>query len=144
MKTLLALPILLALGSASALPGIPSYAQPYKSWTKLNSKPIPRRSADPHDGRKNVFASKLPPRGSSRYPVGTVIVKEGFRPGKRYVGLIAVMRKVKATGANNGWVMIEWTRNSAKSRFTELARGQVCYSCHVGAKKTDYVFTRRR
>ena len=54
------------------------------------------------------------------------------------------MRKVKATGPNNGWVMIEWVRSSANARFTEIARGQICYSCHVGAKKTDYVFTKRR
>jgi hypothetical protein len=134
----------LALGAATPLPGIPSYAQPYKSWTTLNSTPIPRRSADAHDGTKNVYASKLPRRGSTRYPAGTVIVKEGFRPGKRFVGLIAVMRKVKATAPNNGWVMIERVRRSRNARFTEIARGQVCYSCHVGAKKTDYVFTKRR
>jgi hypothetical protein len=144
VKALVALPLVLALGAATPLPGIPRYAQPYKSWTKLNAKPIPRRSADAHDGTKNVYASKLPPRGSTRYPVGSVIVKEGFRPGKRFVGLIAVMRKVKATGLNNGWVMIEWVRSSANARFTEIARGQICYSCHVGAKKTDYVFTKRR
>jgi hypothetical protein len=54
------------------------------------------------------------------------------------------MRKVKATGPNNGWVMVEWTRAAANARFAELARGQVCYSCHVGARKTDYVFTKRR
>jgi len=144
VKALLALPLVLAVGAAAPLPGIPSYAQPYKTWTKLNSKPIPRRAADAHDGTKNVYASKLPRSGSTRYPVGTVIVKEGFRPGKRYVGLIAVMRKVKATGPNNGWVMIEWTRGSANARFTEIARGQICYSCHVGAKRTDYVFTKRR
>jgi hypothetical protein len=143
VKVLVALPLVLALGAATPLPGIPSYAQPYKSWTKLNSKPIPRRTADAHDGTKNVYASNLP-RGSTRYPVGTVIVKEGFRPGKRFVGLIAVMRKVKATGPNNGWVMIEWVRSSANARFAEIARGQVCYSCHIGARKTDYVFTKRR
>jgi len=37
--------------------------------------------------------------------------------------------------------MIEWTRTAARGRFAEAARGQVCYGCHVGAKKNDYVFT---
>lgn len=143
MKSLLAVPVVLALGAAAPLPGIPSYAQPYKSWTKLNSKPIPRRAADPHPGIKNVYASKLPSRGSTRYPVGTVIVKEGRARAGSFVSLIAIMRKTKAR-AHNGWVMIEWTRSSANARFSEIARGQVCYSCHVGAKRTDYVFTKRR
>jgi hypothetical protein len=40
--------------------------------------------------------------------------------------------------------MIEWTRSSGRARFSELARGQVCTSCHVQARKTDYVFTKRR
>ncbi len=129
--------------AAAPLPGIPSYAQGYTSWTRLNARPLPLRSPDPHAGVKNVYASKLPPRGSSRYPGGTVIVKEARRPGKRFVGLIAVMRKTAAR-QHNGWVMIEWTRPTATARFTEIARGQVCYSCHVGARSTDYVFTRRR
>jgi Cytochrome P460 len=130
--------------AAGPLPGLPSYTAGYKSWTKLNRRPLPRRAADPHDGTKNVYASKLPPRGSSRYPVGTVIVKEAFRSGQRAPYLIAVMRKVRGVRANNGWVMIEWTRRSAGSRFSEQARGQVCYGCHVGARRTDYVFTKRR
>jgi hypothetical protein len=89
----------LAAGSAAALPGLPQFAQGYTRWTKLNAKPIPPRANDPHRSTKNVYVSKLPNKG--RYPVGTVIVKEG---------------------RNNGFV---------------------CYSCHVGAKKTDYVFTKR-
>jgi hypothetical protein len=143
LRVLVALPLAVAIGgSAATVPGIPGYAQNYKRWTKLNAKPIPPRANDPHRSTKNVYASKLRRRGTSRYPVGTVIVKEGRNRG--FVSLIAVMRKVKATGPNNGWVMIEWTQQSAGARFSELARGQVCYSCHVGAKKTDYVFTKRR
>lgn len=130
---------------AKPLPGLPRYTAGYRSWTKLNRRPVPpRASGDAHSGTKNVYASKLPPRGSSRYPYGTIIVKEASRPGKRFLGLIAVMRKVRgASPRNNDWVMIEWTRSSARARFSELARGQVCYSCHVGARRTDYVWTKR-
>ena len=53
------------------------------------------------------------------------------------------MRKL-ATGPHNGWQMIEWTRPSGRARFSQLARGQVCTSCHSQARKTDYVFTKRR
>jgi hypothetical protein len=136
--------LILAAGSAAPLPGIPQYAQGYTNWTKLNRAPIPKRASDPHFSIKNVYASKLPRRGSNRYPVGTVIVKEGRERLGARVTLIALMRKLRATGPNNGWVMIEWGRRSGGSRFTEIARGQVCYSCHVGARRTDYVFTRRR
>ena len=142
MRFLLTLSLVLAVGGASPLPGLPSYTAGYTSWTKLNSKPIPRRAVDAHSSIKNVYASKLPRAG--RYPVGTVIVKEGRQRAGAPVTLIAVMRKLRATGLHNGWQMIEWTRPSRTARFTELARGSICTSCHFRARKTDYVFTKRR
>lgn len=54
------------------------------------------------------------------------------------------MRKRAGVKANNGWEMIEWSRPSPTARFTVLAQGALCFSCHVQAKKTDYVFTQRR
>jgi hypothetical protein len=38
VKALLALPLVAALGAATPLPGIPTYAQGYKSWTKLGDR----------------------------------------------------------------------------------------------------------
>jgi hypothetical protein len=134
----------LTLAGAKPLPGLPTYTAGYTQWTKLNATPIPpRRSGDAHLGTKNVYASKLPPRGSTRYPVGTVIVKDIRRPGARFVGVVAAMRKLAGVKANNGWQMIEWSRPSATSRFTVLAQGQLCFSCHMQVKSRDYVFTRR-
>jgi hypothetical protein len=139
LRALAALPLVVAVGgSAAALPGIPSYAQPYRTWTKLNSKPIPPRAVDPHRSTKNVYVSRLPRNG--RYPLGTIVVKEGRNRG--FVSLIAVMRKTRAR-AHNGWVMIEWTRPTRTARFAELARGSICTSCHLRARRTDYVFTKR-
>jgi Cytochrome P460 len=127
---------------AKPLPGLPTYTAGYRSWTKINRKPIPRRRNDPHDSVKNVYASKA--KRGARYPYGTVIVKEGLQPGTRFVKLLAVMRKLRgASPRNNDWQMVEWTRASADERFGQIASGGVCYSCHVGAKKTDYVFTQR-
>ncbi|HJV29356.1 MAG TPA: cytochrome P460 family protein [Gaiellaceae bacterium] len=142
MRALLALPLVAALAGASPLPGLPRYTAGYTGWTKLNSKPIPPRPVDAHRSVKNVYASKVPRAG--RYPVGTVIVKEGRQRSGAPVTLIAVMRKLRVTGPHNGWQMIEWTRPSGNARFTELARGSVCTSCHFRARKTDYVFTKRR
>jgi hypothetical protein len=139
MRALLALPLVAVLAGASPLPGLPSYTAGYATWTKLNSRPIPPRANDPHRSTKNVYVSRLPRNG--RYPVGTVVVKEGRNGG--FVSLIAVMRKTKAR-AHNGWTMIEWTRPTRTARFSELARGQVCTSCHFQARRTDYVFTKRR
>jgi hypothetical protein len=135
----------LTLAGAKPLPGLPAYTAGYTQWTKLNATPIPpRRSGDAHLGTKNVYASKLPPRGSTRYPVGTVIVKDIRRPGAKFVGVVAAMRKLAGVRANNGWQMIEWSRPTAGSRFTVLAQGQLCFSCHMQVKSRDYVFTRRR
>jgi hypothetical protein len=135
----------LTLSGAKPLPGLPTYTTGYTRWTKLNATPIPpRRSGDAHLGTKNVYASKLPPRGSTRYPVGTVIVKDIRRPGAKFVGVVAAMRKLAGVKTNHGWQMIEWSRPSARSRFTVLAQGQLCFSCHMQVKSRDYVFTRRR
>jgi Cytochrome P460 len=126
---------------AKPLPGLPAYTAGYKGWTKLNRRPIPPRRNDPHNSTKNVYASKA--KRGTRYPYGTVILKEGTQPGTRFVKLIAVMRKLRgASPRNNDWLMVEWARSSP-GRFTQIASGAVCYSCHVGAKKNDYVFTKR-
>ena len=128
--------------TARPLPGLPAWTAGYKTWFKINRRPIPPRAADAHTGTKNVYASKRI-RGR-RYPYGTVIVKEITRPGSGFVDVIAAMRKVRGfSPRNNDWQMIEWTRSSRSSRFGILAKGSICYSCHVGAKANDYVFTKR-
>jgi hypothetical protein len=123
------------------LPGLPAYTAGYTSWFKLNRRPIPPRpSGDAHFGTKNVYASRRIRGG--RYPVGTVIVKEVRRGG--VVAVVAVMRKRKGfSPRNNDWQMIEYVRSSPRFRFGILAQGQICYSCHVQAKRNDFVFTRR-
>jgi hypothetical protein len=129
-------------GTSKPLPGLPAWTDGYRTWTKINRRPIPPRANDPHHSVKNVYASKA--KRGARYPLGTVIVKEGLQPQKKWVRLMAVMRKVRgASPRNNDWVMREWTRSSPGGRFTETASGTVCYSCHVGAKRNDYVFTKR-
>jgi hypothetical protein len=143
---LLALALLVGASSAAApkpLPGLPSYTAGYTGWFKLNAKPIgPRRTGDAHLGTKNVYSNRR--KVGTRYPAGTIVVKEAMRPGKRFIGLIAVMRKIRGFNTrNNDWEMVEYVRSSPTSRFARIASGSVCYSCHVGAKTNDYVFTKR-
>jgi Cytochrome P460 len=124
-----------------APPGVPNFVAGYRSWTKLNDAPIPPRDSDPHFGTKDVFASRER-LANGRFPIGTVVVKEATRPGADFVGLIATMRKERrADPEHNDWVFVEYTREAAGARFGEQAAGAVCWSCHVGALESDYVFT---
>ena len=128
----------------AALPGLPKRIAGYEAWTKLNDAPLPPRDSDPHLGTKEVYASKEM-RANGRFPNGTIIVKEGIRPGKDFIGLIAIMRKERgADPAHNDWLFVEYTRDKKNAAFSELASGAVCYGCHIGAESADYVWTLAR
>jgi hypothetical protein len=127
---------------ARALPGLPAYTAGFERWLKLNRRPIPPRRSDAHRGTKNVYVSRRSVR--NRYPYGTVVVKAIRRPGESYVSVIAVMRKVRrANPRHNDWVMIEYGRSGSRGRFAAFASGAICTSCHIQARRRDYVFTRR-
>ena len=124
-----------------APPGVPGFVAGYRGWTKLNDAPIPPRDADPHNGTKNVYASREQ-QANGRYPAGTIVVKDAVRPGTDFVGLIAIMRKEPgADPAHRNWVFVEYTRDARDEPFQEVASGAVCWSCHMGALENDYVFT---
>ena len=118
--------------------GLPSYTDGWQKWPRINKKPFrdtgPLSSA--HSGVKNVYASKR--KAGSKFPNGTVIVKTIVKPGTKYVGQFATMRKV-----NGRWRFIEYERSSATERYSLLAQGSLCQSCHMMAKSNDYVFTKR-
>lgn len=120
--------------AATTANGLPSYTNGYSKWSKLNRKPI-KGGSPAHSGVKNVYASKR--RVGTRFPAGTVVVKTIARPGDKAAmpGQVAVMRK-----ADGRWSFVEYQLSGA--RYTILAQGQLCVSCHVQAKRTDYVFTR--
>jgi hypothetical protein len=115
--------------------GLPSYTNGYLGWQKLNRRPITGGSAA-HSGTKNVYVSKR--KAGRRYPNGAVIVKTIARPGDRKArpSQVAVMRRV-----DGRWRFVEYELSG--SRYTVLAQGQLCVSCHMQAKSSDYVFTKR-
>jgi hypothetical protein len=128
--------------AAEALPGLPAELAGYEGWRKLNDAPLPRRASDPHDGTKDVFASR-PAGADGTFPDGAIVVKEATRPDADFVGLVAMMRKERGSNPEHAdWVMVEWVRDGPDEPFRELASGAVCTSCHVQARATDYVFTR--
>ena len=135
---------MLAELSATALliaaPGLPSYVNGYAAWPKLNAKPV-HGGSSAHQGAKNVYASKR--KTGARYPVGTIVVKTASPPGKKWLSLVATMRKIKGP-ANGGWRWEEFTRAAPSARFTKVGFPESgCAACHAQAKKNDYVVTRR-
>ena len=134
----LAASVLVVVASAQTQRGLPAYTNGWQKWPRLNAKPF--RSTGPlssaHSGLKNVYASKR--KVGARYPNGTVVVKTIVKPGTRFVGQFAVMRKV-----NGRWQFVEYERSSPRARYTVLAQGQLCQSCHAQARANDYVFTKR-
>ena len=132
-----------------ALPGLPNDVAGYTQWLKLNAEPIPPApDGDPHNGTKNVHVNQtrdtIAPNGTQQfpYPDGSIVVKEATRPGKDYIGLIAIMRKkAGADPDHNDWQFIEYVRNAPDAEFRVIAEGRSCWGCHAQAKDIDYVFT---
>jgi hypothetical protein len=127
--------VVVALAATSAN-GLPAYTNGYQKWPRINKKPFtstgPLSSA--HTGVKNVYASKRKVR--SRYPNKTVIVKTIQPAGRKgKPRQVAVMRKVAGK-----WRFVEYQLSG--SRYTVLASGRLCQSCHVRARSNDYVFTK--
>lgn len=125
------------MAATTQAPGLPSYTKGYQKWPKLNRKPFTKCGPPcAHSGVKNVYASKR--KVGKKYPNGTVVVKSIKQRGDKPAlpSQVAVMRKVKGR-----WQFVEYTLSG--SRYSILARGSLCTSCHVMAKSNDYVFTKR-
>ena len=135
--------------AAVALPGLPADVAGYTQWLKLNADPIPPvPGGDPHNGTKNVYVNQtrdtIAPNGTQQfpYPDGSIVVKDAIRPGKDYIGLIAIMRKKDGVNPDhNNWEFIEYVRNAADAEFRVIAKDGVCWGCHARVKDIDYVFT---
>ena len=132
----------------AALPGLPDDIAGYNQWLKLNAQPIPPApGGDPHNGTKNVYVNqtreKIAPNGQQQfpYPDGTIVVKEATRPGKDFIGLVAVMWKEAGKHPDAGdWRFEEFLRGAPDAEFRLAFEGRVCTGCHSGAAATDFVF----
>ena len=132
-----------------ALPGLPDDVAGYTQWLKLNAEPIPPQGGgDPHNGTKNVYVNQtrdtIAPNGTQQfpYPDGSIVVKDATRPGKDYIGLIAIMRKKAGTDPDhNDWEFTEYLRDAPDAEFSLKFQGQICWGCHAQVEDIDYVFT---
>ena len=134
---------------AARLPGLPEDVAGYTQWLKLNAEPIPPAGGgDPHNGTKNVYVNQaretIAPNGEQQfpYPNGSIVIKEASRPGKDFIGLIAIMRKKDGVDPDhNDWEFIEYVRNAQDTDFSVIAEGRICWGCHTRVEDIDYVFT---
>ena len=134
---------------AVPLPGLPDDVAGYTQWLKLNAEPIPPApGGDPHNGTKNVYVNKtrdvIAPNGTQQfpYPDGSIVIKEATRPGKDYIGLIAIMRKKAGVDPeHNDWEFTEYLRDAPDAAFSLEFQGGICWGCHARVEDIDYVFT---
>ena len=84
---------------------------------------------------KNVYASKK--KVGKKYPNGTVIVKTIVEPGTKYVGQVAVMRKV-----DGRWRFVEYELSSPGATPSSR-RDSSASTATWQARANDYVFTKR-
>jgi hypothetical protein len=115
-------------------PGLPTIVAGYDRWTQVAKV---SDTGGPHAGQgKVVYAN---PKAAAAWkartvlPVGSVVVKtagSGVAPT-----LVEIMNKTKA-----GWQYEEYTPKNGK--YTLLATGNLCSSCHGGVKVKDFLFTR--
>jgi hypothetical protein len=133
----LAASVVVVASARTSANGLPAYTNGWQKWPRINEKPFTSKGplSSAHTGVKNVYASKR--KVGSKYPNGTVIVKTIVKRGTKYVGQFATMRKV-----NGRWQFVEYERSSATARYSLLAQGSLCQSCHVMAKSNDFVFTK--
>lgn len=108
----------------------------------MNVAPIPRRDADPHPGRKNVYACNVQladlENGRRPFADGTIIVKESTKENADYPWLIATARK-----EHGEWQWDEYTRNFADEDFLHtLGPESICTDCHGQVRAADWIFTR--
>lgn len=135
----------------------------YKSWTKVNAKPV-RMEPAPAEQCASPFPSQQPSPHLQKYlyvyvnaigkeamtkqktphfPVGTVIVKEKLtKPDSREPELMTVMvRHEKGYNPDNGdWEYLVF--NGKGTKVTAQGKLEKCQSCHSksGPGTTDYVF----
>lgn len=131
--------LLLALGVAAGLNGVPAKYAEYARWEVVAGKGLP--AGGPHAGQpKVVYANPAAARewkGGKALPLGSIVVKTTGPAGAPT--LIAVMEK-----RAEGWYYEEYLPEAGKYalKFGGPGKQQLCAGCHTGAKAKDYLFTR--
>lgn len=107
-------------------------ADDYRGWARAPGYPERRASAAPHGGEVDLFVNDvveeaLAGPGVDTWPVGSLIVKDGFDGGA--LSLVAAMEK-----RADGWYWAEW---DAAGASLYSGKPGLCVNCH--ASGADYV-----
>ena len=114
----------------------------YKTWTKVNPKPIKGHSKWVNiyvdDAAKDIYLSA----SGATFPVCARIVKTVLIDADSdTVTLLSVMIKMPPgyDPEHNDWYWGEYNKNGDVAGMTGAV--QVCFACHHGAAAADYVFS---
>ena len=131
----------------------------YGAWMQVNATPITgdetgMLGSTVHGGEtgfRNVFVNSIGEPVSTGaadlpYPVGTIVVKETFRPADgqpgRLAGVTVMVKRDAGYDPDHGdW---EYLNLSAGLRIRSAGALRACYECHIAATASDYIFTDRR
>ncbi len=137
----------------------------FHDWHSMAAVAPPNAPTGPHAlGPMTLYIKRLPPKGSTAFPAGTLIVKETQEPDvtkRQTFGLAKRGGEYNVNGAK-GWEWFQFTNRTDGSVFqrwrglgpppVDVAGGdgdctgyggdpEVCNGCHKAAASNDYVFT---
>lgn len=73
----------------------------------------------------------------TRYPAGSLLIKENFNIRKKLVGVTAMLKLPHYDSADRNWVMAAYSPQGNPLAFGKVGS---CIQCHMVAQKQDFVF----
>ena len=141
-------------GPISASSGAPAFARDFQGFESWESFALPGTNADVLDGgsvhtggARTLYLKERPPKGSSEFPIGTVIVKAGTfntfamhkRGGTYNTKGARGWEWVELEKTNDGQIVIVWQGLGppAGERYGDI--DVTCNDCHSAAIENDSV-----
>lgn len=134
-----------------------AFASSFDGFPKWTSFPLGNvaPTTNEMDGPRTIFINKLPPKCSTEFPVGTIIVKRIEIGGPTTWQTFAMVKRgggFNALGAN-GWEWFEITvaddltadvawrgvAPPSTAGYGGGTKGGICNTCHMGFDTNDYV-----
>jgi hypothetical protein len=113
------------------------HAENYRSWQRAPGFEARRDSSAPHGGASEIFLNPIMAdavaAGATTWPVGSLIVKDGYEGLESDAShdLVAAMEKREA-----GWYWAEWDSDSSGEALYS-GNPSICTGCHESGK--DFV-----
>jgi hypothetical protein len=146
-------------GGASVCVANASNFTDYRRWQKISLPPATPDIEGVHTGPRSVYVNRLPAKGGTEFPVGTVIVKEMEnnadirqrkvfamvkRGGDFNVGAALNWEWFEVTPLPNGQAIVVWRGvNPPEGESYSRSKEGGCNGCHMSAKGNDYVMSGR-